>query len=88
MVKTRTLPRYCAWLALLAASQFPGPAAAQEPVEPTIHWAYASFFGTGWYKLSDERSGYVFRATPRWPLASPGLTRMETGKSPIPFASR
>lgn len=37
-----------------------------EPFEPTIHWAYASFFGTGWYKINDQRSGFIVRAPFRW----------------------
>ena len=36
--------------------------------DPTVDWAYASFFGTGWYKLDSERSAFVIRATPRWSL--------------------
>jgi len=43
-----------------------GPAQSQALVEPTTHWAYASFFGTGWYKVSDERSAYILRVAPRW----------------------
>lgn len=41
---------------------------AQEPesFEPTIHWAYASFFGTGWYKINNQRSGFIMRAPFRW----------------------
>ncbi len=37
-----------------------------EPFEPTVHWAYASFFGTGWYKINDQRSGFIMRAPFRW----------------------
>jgi len=44
------------------------PVRSQQIIEPTIHWAYSSFFGTGWYKLNDERSAYVLSAAPRWDL--------------------
>jgi hypothetical protein len=33
-----------------------------------IHWAYASFFGTGQYKVGSEQTAYVFRPDPRWTL--------------------
>ena len=44
-----------------------------EPVEPTIHWAYASFFGTGWYKINDQRSGFIMRAPFRWTFGESGF---------------
>ncbi len=31
-----------------------------------IHWAYAAYFGTGHYKVADNKSVYVIRPTPRW----------------------
>ena len=61
-------------------------ASAQEPIEPTIHWAYASFFGTGWYKISDERSGYILRVTPRWSIGEAELH--ENGKREIEYTLR
>lgn len=56
------------------------PASAQEAFEPTIHWAYASFFGTGWYKISDERSGFIMRMTPRWAIGETDLQEDEERK--------
>lgn len=55
-------------LLVLALGSLPRPVVAQEaePFEPTIHWAYASFFGTGWYKINDQRSGFIVRAPLRW----------------------
>jgi len=35
-----------------------------EEIEP-VHWAYSSFFGTGWYRVDENRSVYVFRISPR-----------------------
>ncbi len=54
---------------LLAASGLLCPsyrAYAQDLIEPRIHWAYSSFFGTGWYKINDQRSAFVVNAAPRW----------------------
>jgi hypothetical protein len=30
-----------------------------------VHWAYSSFFGTGWYQKKDARSVFVLRIPPR-----------------------
>lgn len=35
-----------------------------------IHWAYSSFFGTGWYQIKDARSVFVLRIPPRQTLRS------------------
>jgi len=37
-----------------------------------VHWAYASFFGTGWYTVSDTREAFVIKASPRWSVGEPG----------------
>lgn len=39
---------------------------AQDPDNRSLHWAYASYFGTGWYSVGDNRDAYVLRMTPRW----------------------
>jgi hypothetical protein len=45
------------------------PAAkAQDLNLESVHWAYSSYFGTGWYEVNDERNVYVLRMTPRWDL--------------------
>jgi len=48
----------------------PGPkAVAQDTVtfeEPTVHWAYASYFGTGTYKINDAQSAFVINAAADW----------------------
>ena len=46
---------------------YASPAAfSQEVAEVNTHWAYSSFFGTGWYKISDTREAFVIKAAPRW----------------------
>ena len=50
-----------------------GESWSQAPIEPTVHWAYASFFGTGWYKINDERSAYILRVSPRWTVGEAGI---------------
>ncbi len=53
----------------MVVALLPGRSEAQliePPFDPQIHWAYSGFLGTGWYKISDERDGFVFRLTPRW----------------------
>jgi hypothetical protein len=39
---------------------------AQESTLNSIHWAYSSYFGTGWYRVSGDRDVFVVRMTPRW----------------------
>lgn len=46
--------------------------AAQE-TEPSPHWAYSAYFGTGWYRVSGDRDVYVFRMTPRWDWSEASL---------------
>ncbi len=38
---------------------------AQELEPPNTHWAFSAFIGTGWYRISDNRSVFVFRIPPR-----------------------
>ena len=55
-------------ISLIAPFLLPGPAFSQDVIEPTTHYAYASFFGTGWYKINDERRAYILRVAPRWTI--------------------
>lgn len=32
---------------------------------PAVHWAYASYFGTGWYRISDQQSAFIANFAPR-----------------------
>ena len=44
----------------------PGVSSAQDTDANSVHWAYAAFLGTGWYKLDSNRQVYVLRIPPRW----------------------
>ena len=74
MVKIRRTFIGIAWFVIAAVPGAPDRVAAQELIEPTRHWAYASFFGTGWYKINDQRSAFILRATPRWTVGDAGLS--------------
>lgn len=39
---------------------------AQETMPGSIHWAYSSYFGSGWYKIGPDQEVFVVRVTPRW----------------------
>ena len=45
----------------------PDRAYTQEDLQP-VHWAFSSFFGTGWYQIDNNRSVFVLRMPPRWTL--------------------
>lgn len=47
------------------ALHYTGIAVAQEAPAPTVHWAYASYFGTGWYEISDEQSAFIANFAPQ-----------------------
>jgi hypothetical protein len=58
----------------------PPPLAAQSAaydVVRQVHWATAAFFGTGWYRVADNREVFIFRVPPRQVVREPGWT--ETG---------
>ncbi len=55
----------CALLFLTAALTVGERVGAQEDPEPTVHWAYSPYFGTGWYKVNETRSAYVLQTKPR-----------------------
>ena len=42
------------------------PSGAQETTLSSIHWAYSSYFGSGWYKIGGDQEVFVVRMTPRW----------------------
>jgi len=41
--------------------------------EEQVHWAVGAFFGTGWYKVDDNRSVFVLRIQPRQLLREPAV---------------
>lgn len=76
------------WLRIMpcALILLSGPVHSQALVEPTTHWAYASFFGTGWYKVSDERSAFILRVAPRWNFGEANID--EQGNRSIGYTLR
>ena len=59
---------------------------AQPEQEPDVQWAYASFFGTGWYKINDQRSAFIVRTAPRWYFGEAGIG--DDGKREIGYVLR
>jgi hypothetical protein len=49
----------------------------EEPAKQ-VHWAAAAFFGTGWYRVSENRSVFVFRIPPRQTIRKSSID--ESGK--------
>jgi len=47
---------------------------AEEPDFEPIHWAYSSFFGTGWYQVQDSRSVFVMRMPIRQTIRESSLS--------------
>ena len=45
-----------------------------------VHWAYSSFFGTGWYQIEDARSVFVVRVPIRQTLRTSSLTESGSRK--------
>jgi hypothetical protein len=61
-------------VALIALGGAVGATAQDAPeFSPRVNWAYASYFGTGWYKVSDQRSAFIMRAAPRWQFGEAGF---------------
>jgi hypothetical protein len=40
--------------------------------EKQVHWALAAFFGTGWYRVDENRSSFIFRIPPRQTVRKAG----------------
>jgi hypothetical protein len=80
----KTAPRLT--LLLLALSAGSARAQQEDPPEPTIHWAYASFFGTGWYRISEDRDSFIMRAPIRWTFGEAGID--EDGNREIAYTVR
>jgi len=49
------------------------PAEPPPNPEEQVHWAVGAFFGTGWYKVDDNRSVFVLRMQPRQQVRDPSL---------------
>ena len=77
------------WLpacAVLLAVLFAPVAHGQQQVDPDLHWAYASFFGTGWYRVSDAAEAFVVRTSPRWTVGEAGFS--DQGKRRFAYTFR
>lgn len=48
-------------------------AAAQDEDISAVHWAYSTYFGTGWYQVNDERDAFAIRYSHRIPLREASL---------------
>ena len=46
---------------------------AQAGTEPNEQWVNASYFGTGWYQLNENRDVYVLKVAPRWTVGEAGF---------------
>lgn len=55
-------------------------AAEAKTVFEPVHWAYSSFFGTGWYQVEDARSVFVVRVPIRQTLRTSSLTESGSRK--------
>jgi hypothetical protein len=73
-------------LLLFAPFLMSNVARSQDLIEPTIHWAYASYFGTGWYQINEHRSAFILRTAPRWNYGEAGFD--EEGKRKIAYTFR
>lgn len=43
----------------------PSRVLAQDTGSSAIHWAYSTWFGTGWYRIGDDRDAFAVRYAPR-----------------------
>lgn len=67
-------------LLFLVFSSFESMAVETKTVFEPVHWAYSSFFGTGWYQIEDARSVFVLRVPFRHTLRESSLTGTGTDK--------
>lgn len=71
MVTTKT--RLPGWLPAIACLCFPVTTLAQEQPPANVHWAYSSYFGTGWYSVDGDRDVFIFRVAAQWELQEPAF---------------
>ena len=50
------IKKTCVLLIFLTLASIDASAAEKLNVFEPVHWAYSSFFGTGWYNVDDARS--------------------------------
>lgn len=63
----KPMPRIERFLCLTLATAFlsPAPVSAQAADDEAIHWAYSTWFGTGWYRIGSTRDTFAVRYAPR-----------------------
>lgn len=69
-----------ALLIFLALASTHSQAVETKTVFEPVHWAYSSFFGTGWYRVEDARSVFVVRAPIKQTLRESSLAESGTRK--------
>ena len=60
---------------LLTFASFESAANEAKVIFEPVHWAYSSFFGTGWYQVEGARSVFVVRAPIRQTLRKSSLDK-------------
>ncbi len=58
---------------------------AQQASTESVHWAYSSYFGTGWYQVGSDRDVFVIRMTPRWEFREPDFAADGTRSIGVEF---
>ena len=76
----RKLQQAFTFLMFLLISITDSLAAEAKTVFEPVHWAYSSFFGTGWYQVEDTRSVFVVKAPIRQTLRTSSLTESGSRK--------
>ena len=64
----KTIAVLLALMCLLFIVSAEVPAEDADDPARQVHWAMGAFFGTGWYRVDDNRSVYIFRVPPRQTL--------------------
>jgi hypothetical protein len=77
-VKVSTITGYANALVFMLLLSISGSLLADETDFEPIHWAYSSFFGTGWYQIQDSRSVFVMRMPIRQTIRESSLS--DTGE--------
>src|SRR5210317_1464454 len=70
----QTARKLCALMMLLTFASIDCAANEAKSIFEPVHWAYSSFFGTGWYQIEDARSVFVVRVPIRQTLRKSSLT--------------
>jgi hypothetical protein len=71
----QTARKLCVLMMLLSFANFDCAANEAKAIFEPVHWAYSSFFGTGWYEVEDARTVFVLRAPIRQTLRKSSLEK-------------